>query len=82
MQKRRLNKVTGYAILTKRTEINQVIPSGAPTYDDVIKESLQESQQRSAHLASQKRWVHRPYVYTYTCMCGTNVIITVWLQAV
>ena len=56
LQKRRLNKVTGYAILTKRTELNQVIPSGAPTYDEVIKESLRESREQTVHLNSQKRW--------------------------
>ncbi|CAI8016858.1 Protein FAM227A [Geodia barretti] len=55
LQKRRLNKVTGYAILTKRTELNQVIPSGAPTYEDVIQESLKESKKRNLFLTSQKR---------------------------
>jgi hypothetical protein len=56
LQKRRLNKVTGYAILTKRTELNQVIPSGAPTYEDVIQESLKESKKRNLFLSSQKRF--------------------------
>ena len=55
LQKRRLNKVTGYAILTKRTELNQVIPSGAPTYEDVIRESLRESKKQSVCLTSQNR---------------------------
>ena len=55
LQQRRLTKVTGYTLLTKRTEINQVIPSGAPTYDDVIQESLRENKERSVLLASQKR---------------------------
>jgi hypothetical protein len=55
LQKRRLSKVTGYAVLTKRTEINQVVSSGAPTYDDVIQESLRESKERTVRFATQKR---------------------------
>ena len=69
LQKRRLSKVTGYSILTKRTELNQVIPSGAPTYDDVIRESLRESKERTARLVSQRRCVEKcsgSHMHTHT----------------
>ena len=55
LQQRQLNKVTGYAILTKRTEVNQPVPSGAPTYDDIIKESLKESKEHSELQAAQRK---------------------------
>ena len=55
LQKKRLHKVTGYSILTKRTELNQVIPSGVPTYEDVIRDSLKESREQSVRLSSQRR---------------------------
>lgn len=55
LQKKQLYRVRRYAVLTKRTELNQVIPSGAPTYDDVIRESLHESKEHRKLLAAQKR---------------------------
>ena len=76
LQKRKLSKVTGYSILTKRTELNQVIPSGAPTYDDIIRESLRESKERTARLVSQRRCVENDWfsgsykhTHTHTCTC-------------